>query len=435
MWTWVSGSDVANQSGVYGTKGTPAATNVPGGRQDAASWTDNGTNTLWMMGGTGLDINGILGSLNDLWKYNKATGQWTWVSGSIIVNQVGIYGTKGTAAAANVPGSRFNAISWFDRSSNTLWLFGGGGYDSVGGFGELNDLWKFSPTTSQWTWVSGSDTINQAGIYGTKGTAAPTNVPGARWMAVSWIDSNNTLWLFGGAGYDRVGGFGGLNDLWKFDPATSQWIWVSGSDTANQPGSYGAKGIGAIGNVPGGRSSAISWIDSSNTLWLFGGIGNDSAGAQDYLNDLWKFDGTNWTWVSGNDVVRQLGVYGSQGTPAAANMPGSRGQAISWIDSSGILWLFGGFGYDSAGTTLGGRLNDLWKFDGANWTWASGSDIKGQAGTYGTRGAAATSNMPGARDRSVSWIDSNNSLWLFGGTGFDGVGGGSNLNDLWRYGL
>jgi hypothetical protein len=36
-------------------------------------------------------------------------------------------------------------------------------------------------------------------------------------------------------------------------------------------------------------------------------------------------------------------------------------------------------------------------------------------------------NYPGARAGGVSWIDSNNSFWLFGGVGFDGVGNFSNL--------
>lgn len=45
----------------------------------------------------------------------------------------------------------------------------------------------------------------------------PANVPGTRNEAVSWIDSNDKLWLFGGDGLDSVTSFGGgsLNDLWK----------------------------------------------------------------------------------------------------------------------------------------------------------------------------------------------------------------------------
>ena len=55
------------------------------------------------------------------------------------------------------------------------------------------------------TWMSGSDTINQMGIYGTKGVADPTNIPGARQDSISWTDSASNFWLFGGFGHDRTG--------------------------------------------------------------------------------------------------------------------------------------------------------------------------------------------------------------------------------------
>ena len=47
--------------------------------------------------------------------------------------------------------------------------------------------------------MSGSDQIDAAGVYGTKGVAAPANVPGARYDSCSWTDSSGDLWLFGGA--------------------------------------------------------------------------------------------------------------------------------------------------------------------------------------------------------------------------------------------
>jgi beta-lactamase regulating signal transducer with metallopeptidase domain len=33
----------------------------------------------------------------------------------------------------------------------------------------FNDLWKYSPLANQWTWVSGNNTVNVTGVYGTKG--------------------------------------------------------------------------------------------------------------------------------------------------------------------------------------------------------------------------------------------------------------------------
>ena len=117
-----------------------------------------------------------------------------------------------------MPGARNWAISWADSAGN-LWLFGGFGYDSTGPggyFSYLNDLWKYTPSTQQWTWVSGAKTINASGVYGTLGTGSTTNVPGARQSALSWTDSAGNFWLFGGYGYDSTGAIGSLNDLWRY---------------------------------------------------------------------------------------------------------------------------------------------------------------------------------------------------------------------------
>jgi N-acetylneuraminic acid mutarotase len=181
--------------------------------------------------------------------------------------------------------------------------------------------------------------------------ATASNVPGARYGSVSWRDSTNKLWLFGGFGYDSTGVSGSLNDLWKFDG--TNWTWVSGATTTNQSGNYGTKGAAAASNVPGARYNAISWIDSNNNLWLFGGVGVGGS----LPNDLWKFDGTNWSWVSGSNATSQYGVYGTKGVGDASNVPGSRYWSVSWIDTNSTLWLFGGAGLGAASI---GSLNDLW---------------------------------------------------------------------------
>ena len=426
-WTWVSGDNTANQQGVYGDKGVAARTNKPGSRHDSISWVDSKGN-LWLFGGNGYD-SATEGWLSDLWKFDGRS--WTWISGDNTVNQHGIYGDKGVAAGTNKPGSRHYSISWVDGNGN-LWLFGGYGYGETGVVGSLNDLWKFDGRS--WTWVSGDSTTNQPGVYGEKGVAAGTNKPGGHYYGISWIDSKGNLWLFGGKGYNtETLRNESLNDLWKFDG--KNWTWVSGDSRANQPGVYGDKGVAAGANKPCARYGSISWIDSKDNLWLFGGGGagyEEKGTLRDIsFNDLWKFDSRNWTWVSGDNTADQPGIYGAKGITAGTNKPGARYSSISWIDSKDHLWLFGGAGKDDTGSH--GYLNDLWKFDGRNWTWVSGDNTANQHGVYGVKGVAAGTNKPGGRHFSISWIDSKDHLWLFGGYVFFNMGELSDLNDLWKF--
>jgi N-acetylneuraminic acid mutarotase len=429
-WTWMGGSDVPDQPGSYGTLGTAAPTNVPGGRTSSVAWTDPAGN-FWLFGGRGLDSAGTPDLLNDLWKYSG--GQWTWMSGSDIADQAGTYGTLGTPAPSNVPGARLGAVSWTDATGN-LWLFGGRGYDSVGATGDLDDLWEYSG--GQWTWVGGSNVAGQPGSYGTEGVPAPSNVPGARIGAVSWTDPAGSFWLFGGYGFDSAGTQGDLNDLWKY--SGGQWTWMSGSNIANQAGTYGTLGTPAPGNVPGARVWAVDWTDAAGSLWLFGGYGLDSAGTDDLLNDLWKYSGGEWTWMSGSDVVDQLGSYGTKGVAAPSNVPAAKYLAVSWTDKTGNFWLFGGWGPLNAPNGYTTFPNDLWKYSAGQWTWMSGSDgsSTGEYGSCGTEGTAAPDNVPGTHTGGVSWTDQAGNLWLFGGMGYGcgGTGSGSGrLNQLWMY--
>ena len=288
QWTWVSGDSVINKSGVYGTKGVASASNKPGARSSSISWSDASGN-LWLMGGYGYaaNITGA-GHLNDLWKYNTTTGQWTWMSGDNIntINNYGVYGTRGVASVSNKPGQRSSSMSWSDANGN-LWLMGGYGH-AANAIGFLNDLWKYSPTTGKWTWVSGDNTINQSGIYGIKGVNSASNKPGGRENSNSWSDASGNLWLMGGYGYDENGEIGNLNDLWKYNTTTGQWSWMSGDNAVGQFGVYGTIGVGSSNNKPGVRKSSFSWLGANGNLWLMGGEGV-TASDGGFLNDMWQF--------------------------------------------------------------------------------------------------------------------------------------------------
>jgi len=422
-WAWVKGPNSVSGTAVYGTIGVPAASNNPGPRQTPATWTDASGN-FWLFGGN-VFANQTYSLMNDLWEFRS--GEWTWVGGLSTGSPGGTYGSLGVPAVTNFPGGRYLAATWTDASGN-LWLFGGDGVDSAGQGGPLNDLWKYSE--GEWAWMGGSNLQGQAATYGMLGVPAATNVPGARFGAVTWTDPSGNFWLFGGFRYDVNGSNGGaLNDLWKY--SNGEWTWESGSESIDQSGAYGMQGLPAPGNVPGARSVAVGWTDASGSLWLFGGTGYNASGTSGWLNDLWKYNNGQWTWISGTSQIGQPGIYGVQGTAAAGNGPGSRQEAFSWTDSSGNFWLFGGNGMDSAAQA--GVLNDLWKFSNGQWTWLSGSKLVNQYGVYGAQGSLAPANIPGARGLTSGWLDANGNLWLFGGYGFATSGSEGDLSDLWMY--
>lgn len=368
--------------------------------------------------------------------FSLLSQNFIWKKGTNLADLSGIYGTQGAPTTTNSPGSREYSVTWTDAAGN-FWMFGGNGYDATGNFGYLSDLWKYNPVTSQWTWMKGSSAANQVGLYGAQALYNAANVPGARKSAVSFIDANGDLWLFGGYGYDNAGSFGELNDLWTYNPTTNQWRWMKGANTCYQTANYGTQGVANFNNIPGARYLATGWKDANGEFWVYGGIGYNSA-SNSYLNDLWKYNPSNnqWTWVKGSVLLNQLGNYGTMGTAAPANEPGARCSSTSWTDNSGNLWVIGGYGYATTGPA--DLLNDMWKYDVLNnqWTWMKGySNTLVQQGTYGTQGTFATANVPGARYDAISWTDGGGDLWLFGGYGF-GVGNTLDyLNDLWRYNL
>jgi len=334
---------------------------MPGARNGAISWADASGN-LWLFGGQGWDSGGNMGLLNDLWKYNITTNQWTWVKGSNTTDPNGVYGSIGVPAANNEPGGRNFSVSWTDASGN-LWLFGGSGFDGSGNFGDMGDLWRYNITSGQWAWMKGPSSPDQNGVYGSIGVPAALNNPGGRYLANTWNDGSGNLWLGGGLGFDGSGGFEDyLNDLWKYNMTTNQWTWVKGTSVSGQPGTYGTQGTASPSNVPGSRIGSFSWTDASGNLFLFGGMGYDGSSVLDFLNDLWQYNTTSnqWTWLKGSNSTVQPGTYGTQGVAAPGNVAGARAAGNNWTDNSNNLWLFGGFGFDS-GSQDPDDMNDLWK--------------------------------------------------------------------------
>lgn len=354
------------------------------------------------------------------------TPNWTWMNGSSAVNQNGVYGDQAVADPANTPGAR--SLTASVSKGNIAYVFGGVGRGAAGGNGLLNDLWKFDSTTNEWTWLSGGNTVNQPGVYGTPGQSSPTNQPGGRSGALMWIADDGQLWLFGGAGRASTTATGELNDLWSFDPDLGEWIWQAGDNGVNANGVYGVRGVPSAETVPGGRTEAVGWLDGTGHFWVFGGRGRGATGSVvGLLNDLWKLNlaSLQWTHVHGGSGINSNGV--SNDRTSTTNLPGGRSGAVGWIDPDGALWLYGGRGLAASGKV--GNLGDLWVFRPSLGAWSSknGSDKTNVAPVYGALGEEMFGATPGARFGTAGWLGADGNLYLFGGSGR------GTYSDVWRF--
>lgn len=346
------------------------------------------------------------------------SGTWTWMNGDSIPGAAGHFGIQGVPSPANHPPGLYEANQWTDLQGN-LWIYGG--LFLNGNFNNQSALWKYEPATNMWTWMWGDTIPNQAPVFGVKGVASPTNSPGTTYFgAATGTDNAGNFWLFGG----EHSGMSMSNALWKYDPSTNMWTWMSGDNFFHSPGNYGIKGVPSVFNCPASREECVSaWFENDN-FWIFGGT--------DYnivrKNDLWKYNTlTNeWTWMTGDSTAGAPPVYGTKGISSPANDPGARYCYSHWKDLNDNLWFFGG-----SDNTSSPVYADMWKYNtGLNeWTWMSGSNVQNNAGIYNGYCLYDSMSYPGARmENKACWTDTCGMFWLFGGRFMNDL-----RNDLWQF--
>ena len=352
LWTWMNGPGAINSVGQFGTQGVADPGNHPPAMKRAITWTT--PDALWLFGGSGARAGAYAWNLayDDLWKYELATQQWTWIKGSGTGNTEPAYGSLGVASNNNTPGTRWSSASWVGDGGN-LWLYGGQSDAPQ----SLEDLWMYDPLSNMWTWMGGSIAPTNAPVWGTLNVANATNNPGQRSDAMGWVDPQGDLLLFGGFG-NSPGWIDGFNDLWKYDSTSGFWTWINGENTAGSYGDY--TGYCQTGQ-PAGRIYPGAWTsDGSGNAWMFGGAAPWWT-LEHRQNDLWFYDGAanQWIWYSGSpyDVAEltRWPVYGQLGVASAANVPRSSVTAAMWLVGN-ALYLYGGYGYAS-------NMNQLWRFD------------------------------------------------------------------------
>jgi len=336
-WTWMTGNGTTN----FGVQGVSSPTNNPPTKwYGAASWVDVQGN-LWVFGG--------LSTSSDLWKYNPSVNEWVWMKGAQSGGNA-VYGLQGVPDTANTPGPRSECVAAWTDSSNNLWLFGG--------YGNYNDLWRYTIATNTWTWMKGSNTTGQAGVYGTLGVEAPANTPGARAIYTHWKDKNENLWLFGGTNAITTSAIA-FNDLWRYNPVTNNWAWMGGLTTTGAVGDISVgKCISDTANWPGQKyENSASWTDQCGNFWMCGGTTDGNF--VKVWNDLWMYSpvSNQWTWVSGDTASNPVPNWGTKNVSSPTNKMNGRGGNLGWYDNQGHIYLFGGYSSSPLAT-----YNDLWKF-------------------------------------------------------------------------
>lgn len=405
------------------TVNSPETDNFPGSR-NLMTLVSTNSSTTWLMGGQG--ATGIL--FNDVWEYSPLTNEWTILDVGCGQNVSGI----NLNSTINCPGSRSSHSAFYDATANTMWIFGGYGYNSEGILTFLNDLWKFNGFN--WTQVI---TGCNSTVFGNYQPQFGVLCPGARKShSMTIFPGTKIAYLFAGAGFgDGINGntplfAGALQDIWALSLLNDTWIYLSGSTVAGynnsgNAGVYGTLNVSSPENQPGARFHSGLTMTDANTLWMFGGTGYGSSNSMRMpLGDLWLYYIIQnvWIWMDGysSAVGVEYGVYpgepGISGEVPYLYRPGSRYGHLLITDEVGNLWAgFGrGLGQQIAFLNVTGELSDIWQYNPSTyrWIWWYGSKT-----VNGTTPMYTTPMWPGDRlFFGYAVYIPQNTLYMYGGS-------------------
>ncbi|MCB0737944.1 MAG: T9SS type A sorting domain-containing protein [Bacteroidetes bacterium] len=276
-----------------------------------------------------------------------------------------------------------------------------------------------------WTWIGGSKYANDGGVYN-----GASQWPGSRTRSC-FVKNDSEMYVFGGAGIGNNGKIGRLNDLWQWNGES--WRWLSGSDSAFNLGYFHGN------RVPVGRSGGACYFQkTSNELYVFGGTSYQLDEQKDeithgYRNDLWKWDGYNWTLVNGDSTLSGLPTY--QDNNGGKFWPPSISGALYWQDSQNFN-LYGGLVFEKDSLHRIFYSNEWWQFDSVGWSLKQGGEkVYDFLPDYPThKGQFEIKSQPGRRRWSAVATSSSGYPFIYGGVAYDHFGQYLNYrNDLWKW--
>lgn len=395
VFKWTQGSDVGNQHSVlckmHSTVSSEESANErssPGGRAGMAAWCDLNGN-LWMYGGIGFDDlpNETPRLLQDLWMFNVTSHQWKLVEPKCdkalaLSNHTRFPSRRRQAAACGVtnlvflifggidnnrialsdtwlydipiskwlplsshhkhhnvqmslhPSARYDMANWC--LDDQMIVFGGHGQDTV-----LDDMWSFSFKTLEWSRLD-SFLLQKTSQNNSQKLFPPTEGGAATWtnkhhkinvLPMKPLHFNNTL------------------EVWEFSMKTGMWLMKS---RAKVNCLFGC--TDSVDRCPLSRHQSMTLALSEDNLLIFGG---QSAGTRmepygdSLLFDLFVLNYNSSTCrskpIAKHNVIAEH--FSVRSTPSV------RAGMASW-QHNGVVYIFGGIGYDGRGSIA--FLNDLW---------------------------------------------------------------------------
>lgn len=306
-----------------------------------------------------------------------------------------------SASTGGAPKARSNAAWAYDAARGKFLLFGG--RYTTGNYHEfpqaLGDTWTWDGRS--WTELSASATA-----------------PVARWdAAVAYDPKRSVVVLHGGS----AGG-----DTWTWDG--SRWILMGPERTPPATGVRSMTYAGELGGV-------LLYLWSDPMLAAF----------QAPVNELWLWDGQNWSKVvvTAGDPPNHTEAYGSiayndgnfgrcvffehlQGTPATWTYGGGAwSKAPTTTGTTSPFFSMAANAADSSGVLLYGSNGDTWIWDGSRWspmspTHSPGARV-GEAMAYDWVHKVVL--LFGGYTGKAESLQEHNDLWTWNGSDWTKVSG------------
>lgn len=319
--------------------------------------------TFMLFGG----INGIKNRMfNEVWEFEfkkeNVTGMWRKLSNGTFSQPV--YGKTNVYHPNNHP-YQF-AMSQFHNSysGKNAFLTVTGGYDN---YHSLTQIWEWSNVYNSWRFIKGPKSTESENLQGNYPSHPNTNCsihhfPSSRAAASTWL-VDGILYFFGGGNFgenqisdsifffaDGNFQFRTQNDLWRFDPITNIFCWISGPKDANQDDHIDSKYIFNANNVPPGLLGSVTWSDSMNSK-LYLGFGLKIGGIASNSIFIFDISRNSWKLTNGED---------GDSVTTSENLPKSAFGVANWFVSNTEVYFFAGGKFTSSKTIQ--EIGETWKY-------------------------------------------------------------------------